>query len=77
MLNQIYPKKNKINMKSKGLKVYCNSCGDKLITFGGLLFSPPDAYTCQKFHLCSNCFMNIYADYICKLPRKRIKKASH
>ena len=39
------------------LKIKCFICKNELSQQGGLLFSPPDAYShCKKRHICKPCY---------------------
>jgi hypothetical protein len=43
----------------------CNSCAADLDEFGGILLSPPDRDgKCKKFHLCTECYVEIAEDLI-------------
>lgn len=44
------------------IKIKCEKCGDELLSFGGLAFSPPipselDECLVDKIHICSKCWM--------------------
>lgn len=35
----------------------CDKCGNELVDYGALLFSPPDSSsTTKKFHICKKCY---------------------
>lgn len=39
------------------IKPKCDKCGDELVDFGAILFSPPDEEsTVKKFHICKSCY---------------------
>jgi hypothetical protein len=44
------------------IKPKCDKCGKELTDFGGILLSPPKGNTVKKFHLCKNCYREIYRD---------------
>ena len=42
----------------------CDKCGNELIEFGALLFSPPDvSEKTRKWHLCKTCYEEIIKDF--------------
>jgi hypothetical protein len=51
--------------KEKMINPRCNSCAAELDEFGGILLSPPDKDgKCKKFHLCTECYVEIAEDLI-------------
>ncbi len=46
------------------IKPVCDSCGDELMEFGGILLSPPDGGgSVRKLHLCVNCYRKIIKSF--------------
>jgi len=46
------------------IKPICDKCGNELIEFGGLLFSPPDTSgRTRKWHLCKTCYEEIIKEF--------------
>jgi len=46
------------------IKPVCDKCGNELIEFGGLLFSPPDDFgNTRKWHLCKKCYEEIIENF--------------
>ena len=43
-------------------ELICDFCHKELKELGGLIFSPPDAYShCKKRHICKPCYSNLTA----------------
>lgn len=57
------------------INVICDCCKNELDDFGGLIFSPPRFGSCEKLHLCKNCYHDL-SDFISKFEEnKRILNA--
>lgn len=47
------------------IKPKCDSCGNELTDFGGILFSPPNEKSeVKKLHLCKKCYAKIVQKFI-------------
>lgn len=52
-------------MYTRGMAITpkCDKCGEELVEFGAILFSPPDEEsTVKKFHICKSCYKEIVSD---------------
>lgn len=42
------------------LKIHCNRCKKELDEPGALVFSPPYETEVEKFHICMDCWVDLY-----------------
>jgi len=38
------------------IKPMCDFCGNELVAFGAILFSPPKEHDVKKYHVCVDCY---------------------
>lgn len=45
------------------IRPVCDFCKKELDDFGGILFSPPEGRSVEKFHVCKGCYSQIAAKF--------------
>lgn len=46
------------------LKIICSICDIELKDFGALLFSPPKESEVKKFHICKECYNELFKNIV-------------